>query len=253
MVIGKFIDITGNKYGRLTVITRGRNTIDNKAQWWCLCDCQLKLSKINRIYRLISATSLRRGLSKSCGCYQKEMSISANQKYNTYNLSGDFGIGYTPNGEKFYFDLEDYDKIKNYYWYRNSEEYMCATDEDKRSLLMHRLIMGLDNEDMYIVDHIKHKNHDNRKSELRLATTSQNQMNKKVQYNSSTGVSGVTWEKGCKKYRVRIGINNKRITLGYFSDINDAIKCRKEAEDKYYGKYSYDNSMGGGNYNEKNA
>lgn len=33
-------------------------------------------------------------------------------KHNTYDLSGDFGIGYTDKGEKFYFDISDYEKIK---------------------------------------------------------------------------------------------------------------------------------------------
>ena len=36
------------------------------------------------------------------------------KKYNTYDLSGEYGIGYTSKGEEFYFDLDDYDKIKDY-------------------------------------------------------------------------------------------------------------------------------------------
>ena len=38
------------------------------------------------------------------------------KKYNTYDLSGEYGIGYTTKGEKFLFDLEDYEKIKDYCW-----------------------------------------------------------------------------------------------------------------------------------------
>lgn len=34
---------------------------------------------------------------------------------NTYDLSGEYGIGYTTKGEEFWFDLEDYDKIKSIY------------------------------------------------------------------------------------------------------------------------------------------
>ena len=37
------------------------------------------------------------------------------RKENIYDLSGEFGIGYCTNtGSPFYFDLEDYNKIKNY-------------------------------------------------------------------------------------------------------------------------------------------
>ncbi len=35
----------------------------------------------------------------------------------------------------------------------------------------------------------------------------------------------------------------KRITLGYFNDFDDAVKARKNAEEKYFGEYSYDNSI----------
>ena len=40
-----------------------------------------------------------------------------------------------------------------------------------------------------------------------------------------------------------ISINYKQITLGYFHDFNDAVKARKQAEEKYFGEYSYDNSI----------
>ncbi|WP_368488451.1 hypothetical protein [Clostridium sp. BJN0013] len=37
-------------------------------------------------------------------------------KYNTYDLTGEYGIGYDAKGNIFYFDLEDYDRIKDFYW-----------------------------------------------------------------------------------------------------------------------------------------
>lgn len=37
-----------------------------------------------------------------------------NKRYNRYDLTGEYGIGYTNQGVEFYFDLEDYDKIKEY-------------------------------------------------------------------------------------------------------------------------------------------
>ena len=35
-----------------------------------------------------------------------------------------------------------------------------------------------------------------------------------------------------------------KVNLGLYENIEDAIVARKEAEDKYYGEYSYDKSMG---------
>lgn len=59
--MGKFIDLTGQKFNRLTVLYRVENSIENKAQWACLCDCG------NRI--ITTGKSLRSGNTKSCGCW----------------------------------------------------------------------------------------------------------------------------------------------------------------------------------------
>ena len=53
-----------------------------------------------------------------------------NKKYNWYDLSGEFGIGFTQNDILFYFDLEDYDKIKNYCWRFNEYGTLIAHDPE---------------------------------------------------------------------------------------------------------------------------
>lgn len=57
----KVIDITGQKFGQLTVIERGPNDKHGHAQFWCQCDCGSPL-------KLIASSSLRKGLTVSCGC-----------------------------------------------------------------------------------------------------------------------------------------------------------------------------------------
>ena len=93
------------------------------------------------------------------------------------------------------------------------------------------------------VDHIKHINYDNRKSELRIGTQSENNMNRTVQKNSTSGVTGVNYLKRNNKWRAMIEFNKQRHYLGVFENKEDAIKARKEAEEKYFGEWSYDNSM----------
>ena len=51
------------------------------------------------------------------------------KKYNKYDLTGKFGIGYTSKGEEFYFDLEDYDKIKNHLWYKDKDGGLICTEK----------------------------------------------------------------------------------------------------------------------------
>ena len=45
------------------------------------------------------------------------------------------------------------------------------------------------------------------------------------------------------KWNSQIALNGKHINLGYFSDFEDVVKARKEAEEKYFREYSYDNSQ----------
>lgn len=241
-------DLVGLKFNKLTVIKRLENKVyesgETRSQYLCECDCEEK----NKV--IVLGKNLKNGNTKSCGCLKKKaiaITIKANKKYNTYDLSGEYGIGYTSNGKEFYFDLEDYDKIKDYYWYIDNHGYVrtdIRIDNKKVTLWMHRLVMCLNDIEL-CVDHI-HGNqtkNDNRKSNLRIATRSQNQMNACLSTNNTSGITGVYWYKPSKKWLAIIMVNRQRIHLGYFEKFEDAVKARKEAEEKYFGEFSYDNSQ----------
>lgn len=237
--MGKFKDLTGQRFGRLTVVERAEDYVSPKGyrnvQWLCKCGCE------ENNYTIVSGCSLTRGLTKSCGCLQKETSAENgrnNKKYNTYDLSGEYGIGYTSKGEEFLFDLEDYNLIKDYCWFIDNKGYVSAYNTSG-SKLFHRQIM-----DGNYIDHISHNTKDNRKSNLRNVTSSQNNMNVSKRSDNTSGVTGVSWHKGIQKWRARINVSGKEVNLGYFEEFEDAVKARKEAEDKYFGEYSYDNSKG---------
>ena len=53
---------------------------------------------------------------------------------------------------------------------------------------------------------------------------------------NSSGTVGVSWDKKTNKWHARIGINGKRIELGKFDNLDDAVRIRKEAEIKYFNK-----------------
>lgn len=161
-------------------------------------------------------------------------------KQNQYDLSGEYGIGYTSNGSPFYFDLDDYDRIKNYCWTLNSDGYIVNV---KNRICLHRLITNCPS-DMFI-DHIGGETTrcDNRKQNLRKLTNSQNLMNRGLQKNNTSGVTGVSWNKSRQKWEAHIKFQGKKINLGLYQSIDDAVKVRKEAEKKYFGEYAYDYSQ----------
>ena len=194
----------------------------------CDCDCGTKSKLVKRKYLL-------NGYSKSCRCYNREMSSEKNKKYNTYDLSGEYGIGWTSNTEEeFYFDLEDYDEIKNYCWSCHRDYVRCNYEK----IYLHRLVMNLVNKNTEI-DHINHNPMDNRKENLRKCSGSENCRNRMKATNNTSGVKGVSWHKVTNKWMAYIGVSHKLIYLGLFTNIEDAVKVRLEAEEKYHKDFAF--------------
>ena len=167
------------------------------------------------------------------------------KQYNTYDLTGEYGKGWTNKGEEFWFDKEDYDKIKNYCWHFNQWGHLISTEPNSnKRVFLHRRVMEPIPEGM-VVDHINHlgsrqNKYDNRKSNLRIVTQRQNALNSVVHKNNKSGVSGVTFVKSYNKWVARINAEPyKRIILGYFDNFEDAVNARLKAEQKYYGDYSF--------------
>ena len=243
--MANFIDLTGQTFGRLKVLKRAEDYISpsgNRAvQWLCQCNCD------NKSIVTVIGSNLKRKTTQSCGCLNKEIvsnnSKTKNKKHNQYNLLEDYGIGYDSKNREFYFDLEDYDKIKEYYWYVDINNGYVSTLINGVKTGMHRLIMDCPNN--MEVDHRYGRNtrNDNRKYNLRICTIQENGMNAGLQSNNTSGCTGVVWNKRVNKWMANIRYNGKRIHLGYFVDYDDAVKARKKAEERYFGEWSYDNSQ----------
>lgn len=98
--------------------------------------------------------------------------------------------------------------------------------------LVHRLVWALHNGSYpdREIDHINGVKADNRISNLREVSRSDNMRNKSARANSATGVYGVTWHKHKQKWAASIGVDRKMVTLGYFDIFSEAVECRKKAE-----------------------
>lgn len=83
------------------------------------------------------------------------------------------------------------------------------------------------------VDHINHIRDDNKPSNLRLVSRLENNQNKSIGKNNSSGFVGICWNKVGKNWMASISINSKRIHLGYFKNIEDAVNAREIASAQY--------------------
>jgi hypothetical protein len=88
-----------------------------------------------------------------------------------------------------------------------------------------------------IVDHIDGNSLNDRWKNLRLATHTENQCNRRKMSNNTSGVSGVNWNEQCHKWRASIQHNGTRIHLGRFTDKEDAIEARRKAELHYHKEF----------------
>lgn len=220
----KLNDITGNHYGRLTVVSFSRTSKNNHrmSYWNCVCDCSP-----DKIIEK-SWTEIFHRKYPSCGCMEEECA----PRTTTYNISGNFGIATMSNGLCFYFDIEDYDKIKYHSWACNDNKYIRTKIKEK-NIYLSRHIMNCP-KGLY-VDHIDGNVFDNRKCNLRIVTNQENnRAYKRKQKGTSSKYFGVVFlkNKDKKPWRAGLGYNGKFFYLGvYDTEEEAALAYNKKAEE----------------------
>ncbi len=88
------------------------------------------------------------------------------------------------------------------------------------------------------IDHKNHDRSDNRASNLRFATSQENNRNKSKSRNNTSGVVGVGFHKRIQKWCADIKVNNRQIHLGYFNNFDDAVRVRLEAEQRIFKEFA---------------
>lgn len=129
-------------------------------------------------------------------------------------------------------DLEDVNKVKHLKWCIDKHGYAVCGN---LNIKLHRHVMNCPID--MVVDHINRKPLDNRKSNLRICTKQQNEMNTNLRHHNTSGVTGVGFHKESDKWRAYIQNNGEFVHLGLFDKKEEAIESRKNAEIKYFGEY----------------
>lgn len=239
---GEIEDLTGQKFGRLTVLELDLNLTQAKgrAYWKCRCDCG-NMHPVKACY-------LKNGMQKSCGCYKREIiqnTIEQGCKQNTYVEHSDYYEGFDSKGYSFLFDKEDYPLISQYYWSVDDRGYAGMT-QGRQRIKMHILL--LPSQKGFVVDHINHDIRDNRKQNLRIATYRENMGNRgKMPYNTNEykGTTAYKTKTQGIRYRARIRYKGKQLNLGTYSTPEEAAKAYNAKAIEVFGEFALLNKIKG--------
>lgn len=143
-------------------------------------------------------------------------------------------------------DDEDYEFLNQWKWYSSHSRmgnYYARRDEIvgdiTRRVFMHRVIAGAVSGQY--VDHINHVTLDNRRSNLRKGTQSQNMGNLKMRKANTSGFKGVCWNKKRQKWQANVRIGRRNTTIGKFDNKLEAALAYDNAATKEFGEYALTN------------
>jgi hypothetical protein len=202
----KLIDLTGQRFGRLVVLARGANVIVcgcSRVTWLCLCDCGKE--------KPVFGAHLRNGDAKSCACgllgfthgKSRTPEYLAWQSLN-YRCNNPNNASFPDYGGRGISVCERWSDFPNF-----------LSDMGTRPSPLHSLDR-IDNDGNY------------EPSNCRWATAQEQQRNKRISKNNTSGVAGVVWNKRSGKWTAHL-----KVFLGSFHDKAEAIRAREAAERDY--------------------
>jgi hypothetical protein len=132
--------------------------------------------------------------------------------------------------------IDKLNMTKKHKWHLGGGGYAVALINEKTEQL-HRYILNI-KDDKFEVDHINRDRLDCQNDNLRVCSKLHNNFNNSIYKSNTSGYHGITWHKKLQKWRVRISVNNERISLGCYYSFDDALKVRLKAEEKYFGEFA---------------
>lgn len=123
-------------------------------------------------------------------------------------------------------DDEDYAELSKYKWSYSSKEYAARNtkvDGKWTKVTMHRIVNNTPRG--FETDHINRDKLDNRRSNLKTVTPTENRWNTGINANNTSGFRGVYWEKKASKWKAMCTSNRKQYWLGYFETAEEAAQA----------------------------
>jgi hypothetical protein len=150
------------------------------------------------------------------------------QDKNKIRIEGAIAYIALPCGDWAIIDVDDLGQIANYNWHAVDMGHTKYVRRNRTkndpprplSIRLHRQLMSAPNG--MDVDHVNMNGLDNRKSNLRVCTRSQNLCNRKVQARTKSKLKGVVWHKRAQKWMASLKYEGKHYYLGLFRLKEDA-------------------------------
>ena len=132
-------------------------------------------------------------------------------------------------------DDEDYDMLMQWHWCASGTGHKYAARKSKhRVIYMHRLITNAPKG--MVVDHIDHNTLNNTRANLRVCTSSQNNMHRKPMYGHD--LKGVYYLKHINKYEAKISKDGHNENLGYFATAETAAQAYDKRALELHGEFA---------------
>lgn len=123
-------------------------------------------------------------------------------------------------------DAVDAEAVNRYRWCLTTDGYVRRNDR-KRYVRLHRVLLGLATGDPRHVDHINGDPLDNRRTNLRIVTRSQNAQNVRSHRDSTSRYRGVSWNRDCRKWQAHAYVDGRSRYLGLFVREKDAAEAAR--------------------------
>jgi hypothetical protein len=227
----------GTEFGLLTVLYVKKRSNGS------VCLCQCVCLTICEIWTSLLTNHRRR----TCGQHIPDISRLRLEAVEQDHETSQWKVIPLSKGKFTLVDADDYPDLSQFIWHaqldtKNGKYY--AKRNVRHGLPwrhrghepMHRRILKAP--DGIQVDHISPDTLDNRRSNLRLATSQQNQFNRGKQRNNTSGYKGVYWLEPYGKFQALIVVKKKHISLGLFTDKIEAAKAYDAAALKYAGAFA---------------
>lgn len=157
----------------------------------------------------------------------KSKNITMTNNWTVYEDFAVLNISFKKQIISTYIDIDDYDKCKDRTWRisQKRNKYYIASGSGNHIIYLHQFLIGKA-KDGFEIDHIDGNSLNNRKSNLRFLTKSDNARFVGVRIDNQIGIRGVSFSKKNRSYLVDLTYDKKRFYFKEWKTLEEAVWCR---------------------------